>query len=368
MKIQTLYSEVKDVVGCIADIKNKNTITSPAMVLYFSSSIFNPGTVAYEMKHAFPGATTFGCTTAGELVSGLMLKESIVVMIFSREVIEESYGQFVYNISEFNNVAEAFKKLSAKVGQNLSSLPFEKYVGMVLIDGMSAAEEKIMDSIGNLSNISFVGASAGDDMKFKTTHVMLDGEAKNDSALLVLLKPRNGYDIIKSQAFHITNRTLIPTKVDEKNRTVLEFNDKPAIEAYAEANGTTVEKAHLFFPSNPLGLVIEGEPFVRSPQRIEGTSIIFYCQIKKGVMHYLLEPKNIVTTTQDDLNSYLEAPESISGMINFNCIQRTLELEKKEQVESYGNIFKNIPMIGFSTYGEEYLGHINQTSIFLIFR
>jgi hypothetical protein len=57
----------------------------------------------------------------------------------------------------------------------------------------------------------------------------------------------------------------------------------------------------------------------------------------------------------------------IRGLINFNCMLRTKELMLTDSVESYGNIFKNIPTIGFNTYGEAFLGHINQTSVILIF-
>ena len=35
--------------------------------------------------------------------------------------------------------------------------------------------------------------------------------------------------------------------------------------------------------------------------------------------------------------------------------------------EAYGELFSKTPTVGFSTYGEAYLGHINQTSTILIF-
>ncbi|MGD9209353.1 MAG: hypothetical protein PVI90_01185, partial [Desulfobacteraceae bacterium] len=59
---------------------------------------------------------------------------------------------------------------------------------------------------------------------------------------------------------------------------------------------------------------------------------------------------------------------SISAIINFHCILRTLELEKKNTIDDYGRLFTKIPTIGFSTYGETFLGHINQTSTMLVFK
>ena len=120
--------------------------------------------------------------------------------------------------------------------------------------------------------------------------------------------------------------------------------------------------------SNPVGLVIDGEVFVRSPQQIKGSSIIFYCNILEGTEVSLLESTNIVEDTKNAIDNKIKEMGGLSGIINFHCILRTLELELKDQTGDYGKIFTNIPTIGFSTYGEEYLGHINQTSTMLVFK
>ena len=57
-----------------------------------------------------------------------------------------------------------------------------------------------------------------------------------------------------------------------------------------------------------------------------------------------------------------------SAMINFNCILRTLELQQKWPYQEYGELFPDVPTIGFSSYGEEYIGHINQTATMLVFK
>ena len=47
---------------------------------------------------------------------------------------------------------------------------------------------------------------------------------------------------------------------------------------------------------------------------------------------------------------------------------RTLELDAKGESDAYGKVFAKVPMVGFSTYGEEYIGHINQTATMVLFR
>jgi len=54
-------------------------------------------------------------------------------------------------------------------------------------------------------------------------------------------------------------------------------------------------------------------------------------------------------------------------LINFHCLARSVVLEEQGQLEEYGRIFADMPMIGFSTYGEQYLGHVSETSTMVLF-
>ena len=50
-----------------------------------------------------------------------------------------------------------------------------------------------------------------------------------------------------------------------------------------------------------------------------------------------------------------------------NMIRVAFNLDEG-QAEAYGEVFAKTPMIGFSTYGEACIGHINQTSTMLVFQ
>jgi len=243
-----------------------------------------------------------------------------------------------------------------------------QYIGLILMDGMSGAEEKLMDKIGDLTNIFFVGGSAGDDLKFTTTYVFANGKAYTNAAVLAILKPATEFSIIKTQSFCSLLKSLVATKVNAAKREVLEFNHKPASQAYAEAVGASVKDAPNYFMSNPVGVMAEGEIFVRSPQQIQGNSMLFYCNVLEGMELTLLDSTDIIADTRQAIENKKRELGSISGIINFHCILRTLDLEKKGLTEAYGNLFVDIPTIGFSTYGEAYLGHINQTSTMVVFK
>jgi len=205
-------------------------------------------------------------------------------------------------------------------------------------------------------------------LNFRTTHVYAGGKAYTDSAVLALLRLRRGYDIIKTQSCQRIGKCLVATAVDEARRMVVGFNGKPALKAYAEALGVSPEEAPANFFEHPLGLMVEGEPFIRSPQRAEGESVVFYSQIKQGMELEVLQTADIVADTRRAIEERKAAMGKICGLIDFDCILRTLQLRKENRCGDYAAVFGDIPAIGFSTYGEAYLGHLNQTSTMLLFR
>jgi hypothetical protein len=367
MQIKVAYSQSDEIYDAISQIKEQFIDFNLKVVLFFASSKFDPVKTATAFSNAFLDASTFGCSTAGEIISGRLLKNAVVAMALSDNIIEDFSFQIVKCIRSEIDVDLAFENFEKHFNVSGIEMDLTKYVGIILTDGLSCAEERIMDRIGDLTNVLFVGASAGDDLKFTKTWVYANGEAYTDAALLILLRPFVRFDFIKTQSFAQRPENLVPTLVDESSREVIEFNGIPAAQAYAKALG--VEKAELEsrFMLNPVGLMINDEPFVRSPQRVNGNTMGFYCKVSKGMTLTLLESMDIVTDTKAAVEKKLAEMGKISGIINFHCILRTLELERKNRIDDYARIFSDIPTIGFSTYGEAFLGHINQTSTMLVF-
>jgi hypothetical protein len=341
----------------------------PAVVVYFASPKHDPEALAGSVARAFPSAATFGCTTAGELVSGAMTKGAIVAMGFGSDVVSRSEVALVDDIAASTaGIDRAFAEWEKKLGCKMLELDTERWIGLVLVDGLSGAEERVMERLGDLTNVIFIGGSAGDDLTFKKTLVAAGGRAASDAAVLALLECPDGFDVIKTQSFHATLKFLVPSKVDKAAREIIEFNGKPAAVAYAEALAVKPEDLAGQFMAHPLGLMVGGEPFVRSPQQLVGDSVRFYCGVDEGMKLAVLDSTSIVDDTAKALDTALARNPGARGLLNFNCILRTLELEAKGETEAYGRVFTAIPTVGFSTYGEEYIGHINQTATMVLFR
>ncbi len=370
MNIKSAYSTLHSVQDAAVDIRQQLADIQPTMVIYFASSAFDPEKLSAAMQKEFAKAMVFGCSTAGELTSGKMLKNSIVAMAFSKAAIKNVQLAVVEQIKEKNGlhekIAGAMKSFEKTVGVKTSKIDPNRYVGMILIDGLSLAEESMMDSIGDLTNVTFVGGSAGDDLKFSATYVYANGKAYTNAALLALIEPATSFEVIKTQSFKRLDKKLLATEVDEATRTVVQFNGKPAADAYAEALNVPVASVSEHFMKNPLGLMFGDEPYVRSPQRIDNGKMVFFCNIKKGMELSILASTDMIKDTRTAIENKKKELGNISGIINFNCILRTLDLDAHGELDVYGKIFSDIPTIGFSTYGEEYIGHINQTATMLV--
>ena len=370
--IKSVFSTKSIEKEVVADIKHQLNGFGVKLVVFFASTSFDQDKLSNLMQKAFKDCIVIGCSTAGEIVSGELLKDSVVAMAFNLNIIADAKVEVLEQMNVKLSVEAAFTSFERYFNESSYTMDAARYVGIVLIDGVSMKEEQVMDQIGNRTNIYFIGASAADNLEFAKTFVCANGKAYTDSAVLVLLKINADaeFGIVKTQSFKALDQVLIANKVNEETREVIEFNNRPAMLAYADAVGaTSVEDVPKYFPTNPVGLVIgENDIFVRSPRQQKGTNIQFHCNIMEGTEVRLLESTNIIEDTKNALEKKISEFGKIEGIINFHCILRTLELEKKNIVKQYGEIFSDIPTIGFSTYGEEYIGHINQTSTMLVFK
>ncbi len=366
---RTAVSAKDSLDGVIVDLDAQLKGFDPKLIMFFASSRFDPDLLSEQLQERFDGCLVFGCSTAGEIVSGRMLTGSVVLMAFSGEAVSDAKIEVVESPDDPHAVTAAFDGFSRHFRTPAGAMSPREYVGIVLVDGMTGAEERLIETIGDQTDVIFIGGSAGDDLRFSATHVYAHGTSYTNAAVLVLLRPTVPFTFIKTQSFRALGRTLTVTRADTAKREVIEFNGRPAALAYAETLGTTVEEAPARFMSNPVGLVIDGEPYVRSPQQIlDDNGMAFYCGVTEGMELSLLEATDIISDTRAAIDRARTELGGISAIINFNCILRTLELQQRGLTGEYGALFSGVPTIGFSTYGEQYIGHLNQTATMLVFR
>lgn len=369
MGVSTAFSTAREPDTCARELRRLAGDSKPAFVLFFASTSVEPEALGAALRREFGEVASLGCTTAGEITSGRMLKDSVVLMAFDSDSVQAAHVRAIDNVDDGDSIRSCLDALTGAFGMSSAAADPQHYFGLVLHDGLSLAEEAVMARLGELTNLPFVGGSAGDDLKFETTTVFANFRPLHGTSVLAIVRPNGPYSILKSQSFRVLDKVLEATDVETAKRTVKAFDGHPAAERYAAALGMSVEQAAKSTRKHPLGIVLpNGEPFVRAVQRFRGQDLVLYCRIEEGTRVHLLEATDIVGQTRRDLQAAVDALGGCSALVNFHCIERTLELEAKGQVEDYAQLFSDIPSIGFSTYGESYIGHINQTSTMLLLR
>lgn len=370
----------------------------PVAVAYFASTNYDAGVLAREMRDAFPGAATFGCSSAGEFTDGRMLRQSVAAMAFTADVMERVDVAAMAGIDrDADATARLLAKLETKIGGKLGDLDFRRSIGFILVDGLADATDRIVERLGELSDVIFIGGCAADDIRrVQKTTVFADGEAFENGAVLALLRPRGPFMPLKTQSIEIGSETMLATRVDVKNRVIYEFDGRPAVQVYAEAMGLDIDPAartadpdtaarlyseaiiaaseaiplirHDLFFKWPLAIMINGEPFVRSAVGVvDGGGIQFLMPPVEGVRYSITRIRDVVDGTALALEKAREEMGSLSGILGVGCFLRESQLRSENRGREYEAVFRDVPTLLFSSYGEIFVGVVSQSSTMILF-
>lgn len=344
----------------------------PDILFVFCSTKQDPGAIARELKTRHPRALVVGCTTAGEHLDGVHSNGTVVVSALSTPRVRWVASR-LEGLSAFEpaHAEAAVQRLFDGLEVDRETFDPSRYFGLMFVDGLRMKEEEVTAAIADaLDGVALMGGSAGDDLAFAETQVILDGEAFTDGAVLVLAESQAPFRILKHQHFATTPRSLVVTKVDTAARRVYELDGYPAIDAYARALGLHREQItdEITF-ANPITFSVHGEIYVRSIQRVEPDgSLVFYCGVEEGMVVDIACHSEMEQALSEDLVALEGMQSDGCFLLACNCILRALEAGQSDLHDALGALVKqaSTASIGFDTYGEQLNGlHINQTLVAL---
>ncbi len=369
MYIKTAQSNNQDARQAVGDMAGQLAGFDFEVLIFFASATYDFNQIAEEMNTHYPGKKVIGCSSYSEFCNDMESKDSLTAMAITKECVSDAAIQVVENVAADGNLTPAFLRFESHFGIKMSDASFRQYVGILLTDGLSGAEEKVIETIGDMTNIFFVGGSAADRLTFTGTYLYANGRVYQDAALLALFKVETGFSIVKTQSVEQSGITVTVTKADPEQRRIYELNNKPAGEYLSAILDIPMDKLQESFFGHPLGIVIGDEVFIRSLRTLEPDgSISAFCAVGEGMTLSLLKTKDMIADTKAAIEEKKAQMGSVSGILNFNCVLRTLQLENEQSMLPFCEAFAGYPTCGFSTYGEIYLGHINQTATMLLFK
>ncbi len=304
------------------------------------------------------------CTTVGQFgTSGFQNSGITAVSLSSDELHVNPY--LIAPLAECQARASeaAFNAMSGMLERGT-----ERAFGLVLVDEMSGAEERLAASLyQSLGTIPLIGGSAGDELGARGaqgTRVYHQGRFMRDAALFALFETTLTFTTFKVSHVVPGKHKLVVTMADPEQRVVQEFNGEPAAEAFAEALGMEVDELNsAVFSRNPLLFLSGGEHYVRSIRGVnDDHSLTLYCALEIGLVLTLGNGGDPVATLQcafDDVEQKIGRPRVILGC---DSMLRRLELEQDGTDRAVGDFLARHHAVGFSGYGEQYNAmYVNQT-------
>ncbi|AFL68652.1 methyl-accepting chemotaxis protein [Sulfurospirillum barnesii] len=371
---------------------------SPKVVLGFISPSLEFDSVAKKLQQAFSSeCTLILSTTAGELCSlhaqnplpslyssaSAGEGDNIVLMVFAPCMISDVFVASIPLKSENMGVStQTEHQRVAAIAEEIKKInvPFkmrsDDTLGYTLIDGLSASESFFMEAVYHVAKFPclLIGGSAGGKLDFQNTYIYNGKQTLRHHAVVTFIKlaPAYRFGVFKSQNFRKTSTSFTVLAANPLSRTISAFLDRKSnvgisiIEALSNHFKCTPHELNAKLANYTFGIEIDGEIYVRSIASIDvvNDTIHFYCDIEAGEELLLLEKTDFVQTTNHDYDAFSRKKPKPIGAIFNDCILRRLC-----NSDALGRLstFKEIPVAGFSTFGELLGVNINQTLTAIFF-
>ncbi len=337
---------------------------SPDLLLVFASVKYDQEKMLHGVRSVAPDALLVGSSTSGEITTEGPLKErSVAVMAIKSPEIKYFVG-VGQNILE--NPREAGKFAADKVKEQVGdSLKAFIMIPDVLVGNGSDIVRGVLDSLG--AHFPVVGGASGDDFAFKKTYQYVNDKVYSGSVVGLGLTGNFKMGIGVKHGWIPVGE---PMKVTKSNGAVIhEINGAPAVKIYEDYFG--VEEAKVLHTevfaklaiTYPLGMKVVGsdELLIRDPITVdEHGSITCAAEIPEGSEVRLMvgsreEAVKVARIAAVDAVSQLNGsiPKAV---IIFNCVARNKLFGDKsgDEINAIQEVVgKEVPLIGFYTYGEQ---------------
>ncbi|HEX2672499.1 MAG TPA: FIST N-terminal domain-containing protein [Polyangiaceae bacterium] len=362
LRVREAHTLELDPDRAIATISEQLDARSASVHLLFCAPSYDLERLARAIDTRLAGPV-IACTTVGQFGSSGFREAGITGVSLSSEELHVS-PYLITPLAECQARASeaAFKAMSGMLERGC-----ERGFGMVLVDSLSGAEERLAASLyQSLGTIPLIGGCAGDTPGGQGTQGMRvyhEGRFLRDAALFALFETTLPFATFKASHVVPGKHKLVVTMADPEQRVVQEFNGEPAAEAFAEALGMEVDELNpSVFSRNPLLFLSGGEHFVRCIRSVNADhGVTLYCALEVGLVLTVGiggDPMSGLQAAFDGIEQKIGRPQVILGC---NSVLRRVELERDRTSDAVGELLARHRAVGFSGYGEQYNAmYVNQ--------
>ncbi|ARE40776.1 hypothetical protein RGUI_2635 [Rhodovulum sp. P5] len=334
-----------------------------ALVVLFASPEADFLALMAAAERAFPDTPTAGCTTAGEITAeGYTEGEIVAVALPAAHFSARTL--VVEDLSRIDPQALVGDMIRTRAALGRDVPDFAHEFAMLMVDGLSVQEDALCSALlGGLGPVPLFGGSAGDGTRFRQTFVGHGGQTLGNAAVLCFVRTDCPVRVFSLDHLHPSDRRMVVTEADPKNRIVRKINAEPAAREYARLLGKDPEQlSPLTFAAHPVVVRIGGRHHVRAIQRVaDNGDLVFFAAIDEGLVLTLADPEDMAVHLERSL-SELGATETPAAILACDCVLRRIEAQEKQKMTELSRLLARHNVVGFSTYGEQVGGlHVNQT-------
>jgi hypothetical protein len=337
----------------------------PSFGFLFASPGLDLRAALRSARKAAPAAEIIGCSTAGEITELGLVHNGVSVLLVASDTCA-ARTSFADRLK--SDAPGAGRKLSGSVAELRKQLGGReaKFLTTVLLtDGLSGTGERLVADLYDRAHghAQIVGGAAGDEGKFKQTHVGAGDDAASDSAASMHVFSPTPWGVGVNHGLRSTTKQMRVTRA--VGNVVFELDGEAAFSVYvrhAAGRGVqlTRENAASYLVGNELGIHFF-ERIIRARAAftvgLDG-SLSCFAEIPQGSMVSILDgdPPTMIEAAR---SAALEAKEHLggaeaAGVLLFDCMCRGMILGDgfHREIEAVRSVFGNVPTAGFLTYGE----------------
>jgi hypothetical protein len=352
---------------------------APDAIILFASCAFDYRALLTALKQRCRPGLLVGASSAGEFThakSGTGTASALAI--------RSSSMQFAATLGQ--GISADGRQAARRIVDGFQGLDgrWPHRAALVMTDALAGHAEALVDELTLLTRGSYLlaGGGAGDDAKFSRTHVFLDTEAYNDTAVALEILSQTPIGVGVGHGWTPTGQPLYATEVD--GMRLIGLNGMPAVEAFEEharRTGQAFDRAApmAFFLHNILG-IDTGEGFrLRVPLAVNADgSVSCAAEIPELSCLHIME-----TTDTSAAEAGKRATLSAVGALEshepgaalfFDCVATRLRLGASFdfELQAVGGALAGTPFVGCNTYGQiarseaQFSGFHNCTAVVLV--
>lgn len=336
----------------------------PSLAMVFASVRFNQKQVLEGIKSVAGDVPLLGCSDSGEITTDGPDSEAVAVMILHAPEIE-------FTIDVGKGIKTNSRGAGRQVAENIiKKAKDELSMFIMLPDGLTGNGADIVRGVQDVLGKHFpiMGGSAGDDFKFEKTFEYYNDQVFNDAVVAVGLSGKFAWGVGVQHGWEPIG---LPMKVTKSKGAVLkELDNKPALRIYQDYFGKKADElirepiARMAY-TYPLGMSVKGsdELLIRDVVIANKKGeITCAAEIPEGseVRLMLGDPEKAIKSAKKAAeNAKLQLKNAkAKAIFVFDCMARCKLLGQgirtKDEIDAIQDVLgKNVPLIGFYTYGEQ---------------